>query len=224
MNLESKIDTKPLQKEIQKAAAELHQEAKESLLKSASVFASAAQKFTPPFNYGASSSASIPKKFYYRQVKSLKEIAKLREGNTQDYEMLRKGFLYKIFRTSEGSLNVPRNYNKAYAYARTAQEAKRLARIETRGLMRAMWGKNLYEIDAKVPTTIKNILMKSPKLEGMEYNDVSLKDEGDGWTVEITNKSCPPKLGDMIADKAMSITMKELQHRLNALNKKERDF
>ena len=216
MNTKIDTDIKPIMKILHEMGGDIHKICRESVLKSASVFASAAQKNTPP----EIGKASLKRPWYFRQIKSLKEIAKNKHGNSTDYEMLRKGYLFKVFRMSQGSLNTPKEWSKAVAYAKTMADAKKLAKIETRGLWRAMWGKSLYEIGAEVPTTIKNLLLKSPKLQNMDFNEVKLNETEHGWEVSILNKSIPDKLVELASDRAMYIVGKELEHRVKAMARK----
>ena len=103
-------------------------------------FAEAAAKFTPP-NMGK---ANIEQKYYSRPIYKLDDLAKglvrTERGKRlyatkEDYAALRSGYKFKIMNTK---YRVKRG--TVFAYAKGINEAKRLARIERRGLSKYSWG------------------------------------------------------------------------------------
>lgn len=103
-------------------------------------FAETAARYSPP-NIGK---ASIEEKYYYRPIYKLEDLAKgLCRTTTgkrlyatkEDYAALRKGMKFKIMNTK---YRVKRG--TVYAYAKGINEAKRLSRIENRGLTKYSWG------------------------------------------------------------------------------------
>lgn len=112
-------------------------------------FAEAAARFTPP-NIGK---ATIDEKYYSRPIYSLTDLAKglVRtprgrrvHATKEDYEALRNGFKYKVVNTK---YRLPRELkNKAVAYTKGINEAKRIAKIERRGLSKYSWGGMLNNV------------------------------------------------------------------------------
>ena len=103
-------------------------------------FAEVAAKFSPP-NIGK---ATIDAKYYMRPIIKLDDLAKglvrTERGRRlyatkEDFAALRRGMKFKImntkYRVKKGTV---------YAYAKGINEAKRLARIQNRGLTKYSWG------------------------------------------------------------------------------------
>lgn len=106
-------------------------------------FSQAAAKFTPP-NIGK---AYIDPKYYSRPIYSLEDLAKglVRtargrriHATREDFAALRNGFKFKVVNTKYRASRMERM--TAVAYTKGINEAKRLARIENRGLSKYSWG------------------------------------------------------------------------------------
>lgn len=85
--------------------------------------------------------------------------------------------------------------------ARKNGEIKRLKRISTRGLSRVMWGKNLPAIGAKIPTSIQRLIRKSPALERINLNKVSITKNNDETILSVTNDVAQVERYAKIAEK-----------------------
>ena len=96
--------------------------------------------------------------------------------------MLRKGFLYKVVNTKAGVKK-----GTAFAYCKKLSQTKKFAKITTRGLSRVMWGKDLNQIGAKVPTVISSIIKRSKDVTRVDLNDVKLKSNNDVYEIQIIN-------------------------------------
>ena len=73
--------------------------------------------------------------------------------------------VYKVLNTKSGVKK-----GEPYAYCKTKGQAKKLAKIRTRGLARIMWGKNLEQIGAKTPNSILRLIRKSPDVNSLNYS------------------------------------------------------
>ena len=102
-------------------------------------FATAAAKYTPP-NIGK---ANIDKKYYDRPIQDLAILARggypRYHASKKDFQMLRNGYKFRIMNTKYRH----RKDEAVFAYAKGINEAKKLARIQTRGLSKYSWGANL---------------------------------------------------------------------------------
>ena len=99
------------------------------------------------------------------------------------------------------------------------RNAKKIAKIETRGLMKTMWGKNFDKADMPVPVALQRLLAKSPQLRPLPYNDVKM-DVKDGIAeVEIENKATNienvSKLAEAHGYRAAEKTLKTIQTKLD---------
>lgn len=103
-------------------------------------FAEVAAKYSPP-NIGK---ATIDEKYYYRPIYKLEDLAKglcrTERGKRlyatkEDYAALRNGMKFKVMNTKHGVRR-----GTVYAYAKGINEAKRLSRIQNRGLTKYSWG------------------------------------------------------------------------------------
>ena len=112
-------------------------------------FAEVAAKFSPP-NIGK---ATIEEKYYYRPIYKLDDLAKglVRTplgrrlyATKEDYAALRAGMKFKIMNTK---YRVKRG--TVYAYAKGINEAKRLSRIQNRGLTKYSWGSIITTFSTK---------------------------------------------------------------------------
>lgn len=147
----------------------------------ARVFCQTAAKFTPP-NMGKS---YIDEKYYYRPVQDLSLLAKGQyspyHATKADYQALRKGYKFRVLNTKVGHKK-----NEVYAYTRGINEAKRLARIENRGLARYTWGNALNnkgihwsegkmdqfvhsQIEVELPPIFKRLERKSPNITKFNF-------------------------------------------------------
>lgn len=99
------------------------------------VFVDTAARFTPP-NMGH---ANIEEKYYYRPVQQLSKLAKGEyepyHATKEDFAAMRAGFRFRVLNTKLGHKK-----NEVYAYTRGINEAKRVSRIQNRGLARYTWG------------------------------------------------------------------------------------
>lgn len=221
-------DISELKNGIKKVLSSVDEEAKTSMTRTAEVFASAAARWTPPFNAGKKTfstrgSETIPKEKYFRPIINLISLVKGEisglSANEIDRGQLRQGRRWKVLNTRNKSMrNAP-----AYAYCTTQAQAKRLARIETRGLAKVMWAKNINRIDgANVPRFIQKLISKSPMLEEINYNEASLRQNDTETTVEIENKATNIERYAAYAEKAaLDIAKKELTARLKRQASKE---
>lgn len=109
-------------------------------------FAQVAAKYTPP-NMGK---AIIDEKYYSRPIYKLDELAKglVRTARgrrvyatKEDFAALRAGYKFKVVNTKYRINRLQKN--KAVAYTKGINEAKRVARIERRGLSKYSWGANI---------------------------------------------------------------------------------
>ena len=158
-------------------------ESKDILIRVATDFADGAAKATPP----SIGKASIEKKYWTRPILSLALLVRNKypkhKATPEDYVQFRKKMKYKVLYTKSGVKK-----GTAFAYTKTKAQARKAAKIETRGLSRVMWGKNLPSIGAKVPNSILKILAKSTKLNSLDFNTVKMSSSSDEQSVEITNK------------------------------------
>lgn len=172
-------DTKEYEENVRKFIDEVRKSQEELLKKAATFFATAAAKFSPP-SIGQN---KIEKKFYTRPILSLQELIANGEASSIDEYQFKAGKKFKIVNTKNGK-------EKAYAYCKTASEAKKLAKIANRGLARVMWGKSLPEIGVRIPNTIQALIKKSPNLEKLNYSSSSLTTNEECMSIlEIENSS-----------------------------------
>lgn len=101
-------------------------------------FSETAAKYTPP----QIGKAYIDRKYYYRPVQDLTLLSKggypPYHATKADYAALREGYKFRVLNTKVGHKK-----NEVYAYTKGINEAKRISRIENRGLSRYSWGANL---------------------------------------------------------------------------------
>ena len=115
-------------------------------------FAVEASKYTPPGTKTKKlGSAYIGKEYYYRPIQQFKL---LHQGaypgfhmTKKDYQMWRNGYKFRVlntkYRIRKGTV---------YAYCKGINEAKRVARIQNRGLAKYSWG-SMIENFSSVKTT-----------------------------------------------------------------------
>ena len=175
-------DMTEFEKNATKVISDIQTETKDILIRVSTDFADGAAKSTPP----SIGKATIEKKFWTRPILSLGLLIRNKYQNykptKEDYVQYRLKMKYKVLNTKRGVKK-----GTAFAYTKTKAQAKKAAKIETRGLSRVMWGKNLSTIGGKVPNSILKILAKSTKLSSLNLNEVKLVSDNDGQGVEVTN-------------------------------------
>ena len=144
------------------------------------VFTATAARFTPP-NMGK---ANIEEKYYFRPVQDLTLLAKGElkpyHATKADYAALRQGYKFRVLNTKVGHKR-----NEVYAYTRGINEAKRVSRIQNRGLARYTWGdalnsstKGEYEmqgqfrgkvIETNLPPIFTRLTKKSPNISKLHF-------------------------------------------------------
>lgn len=142
-------------------------------------FAETAARFTPP-NMGK---ANIEQKYYSRPIQDLVKLSKKEYphyyASKADYAALREGYKFRILNTKVGHKR-----NEVYAYARGINEAKRVAKIQNRGLARYTWGEAVLNstlsnkkdfADIRVETTLPPIfhrlVKKSPNIAKYHFGE-----------------------------------------------------
>lgn len=175
-------DTEDFEKKLKEVGEKIQEETDDMLVRLSTSFVGGAAKATPP----SIGKASIEKKYWTRPILSLALLVRNRYQNfkatKEDYEQYRKKMKYKVLYTKSGVKK-----GTAWAYTKTKAAAKKAAKIETRGLSRVMWGKNLGDIGAKVPNSLLRILAKSTKLSTLNFNTVKQIKTDEERSVEITN-------------------------------------
>lgn len=142
-------------------------------------FAATAARFTPP-NMGK---ANIEQKYYFRPVQDLTLLAKGEyapyHATKADYAALRQGYKFRVLNTKVGHKR-----NEVYAYTRGINEAKRVSRIQNRGLARYTWGeavlnntlknkKDFKEINVEtnLPAIFHRLEKKSPSITKFHFGE-----------------------------------------------------
>ena len=132
-------------------------------------FAQVAAKYTPP-NIGK---AYIDQKYYSRPYYKIEDLAKglIRTSRgkrlyatKEDFAALRNGFKFKIMNTKQG---VKRG--TVYAYAKGINEAKRLARIQNRGLSKYSWGSIINSFIGRVVYRANETNLSAKKLASYHW-------------------------------------------------------
>lgn len=170
--------------------------------KMARVFAETAARFTPP-NMGK---ANIEEKYYYRPVQELTKLAKGEyppyHATRADFAALRQGFKFRVLNTKLGHRK-----NEVYAYTKGINEAKRVSRIQNRGLSRYTWGdalnnhaEEIFQMQAQnggliletnLPPIFHRLAKKSPNITKYHFGYSSAKiQKGKEATyhVQVVNK------------------------------------
>lgn len=108
-------------------------------------FATAAAKYTPPKNRGKWT-GSIQDSLYFRPIQDLRLLVKGQyprcHASRKDYQMLRQGYLYRVMNTKYRH----KRQDAVVAYAKGINEAKRLSRIQNRGISKFSWGSMINNI------------------------------------------------------------------------------
>lgn len=176
MSSKVEIDTSEFDKNSAGLLEQLGEFTKSTLRRAASAFAHFAARFTPP----DVREDKIKKERYFRPIYNLKELIDSGKAITLDKYQYKKGKRWKVFDDK---------HNKILAYTTSQSEAKKLAKIETRGLMKVMWGKSLPDIGGNVPAAIQRLLSKSPALRQLPYSESALEEKDGEVSVEIENKA-----------------------------------
>lgn len=195
-------------------------ESQDIIRRTAVVFANAAAKWTPP-RRGGSPSMVIPKEKYERPFALLSALVAGGypglAATDIDRAQLKRGMKFKVYNTKRHK----QSKAPAFAYCRTKGELKRLRRIATRGLAKAMWGKSLATIGANVPLGIQRLIGKSPALAGLDYSETALETHGAKVSVTITNSASDVEKYASAAERyGYDRAMAELRHRLAAIAKR----
>lgn len=177
-------DTSEFEANTKKVIEDIQNETKNMLIKASTDFADGAAKATLP----SIGKASIEKKYWSRPILVLGLLIRNKystyKPTKEDYIQYHKKMKYKVLYTKTGIRK-----GTAFAYTKTKAQAKRAAKIETRGLSRVMWGKNLTSIGATIPNSILRILSKSTKLNNLNFNTVKIVSSNDEQGIEITNSA-----------------------------------
>lgn len=184
--MEASVDTTVLMQKAQAMSNDLTKMMPDIVKAATSSFASAAAINTGP----DPGSRTIPARLYRRPVISLKALMKGKEkhGLTPteiDIVQFKNGMRYKVLNTKGKSIKS----NVAYAYCKTAEQAKALSFISTRGLARVSWGTDLPSIGVRIPNAIQRLMSKAEKLNSLNFNEVILKNQDDICFTEVANKS-----------------------------------
>lgn len=173
------IQTKDFNKAVDDNVVLIKGSTKDILINSSTQFSAGAATYTPP----SMKKAVIEKKYWTRPVAYIPTLASRNRATPEDIEMLRKGFLFKVVYNKSGVKK-----GTAFAYCKKLSQTKKFAKITTRGLSRVMWGKDLNQIGAKVPTVITSILKRSKDVAKYDLNEVKLvAQQKDIYVVNIVN-------------------------------------
>lgn len=153
-------------------------------------FAVEASKYTPPGNKTKKlGSAYIAKEYYYRPYYNMidmsKGLVKSSKGRPiyptkEDYAAIRNGYKFKVINTKHG---VKRG--TVFAYTKGINEAKRLARIQNRGLSKYSWGSIIAHFSltrtedgdgfyqSELPPAFKRLAKQSPNITKYTWGEVT---------------------------------------------------
>lgn len=173
-------------------------------------FSIAAAKYTPPKNKGRWAT-TIDNAMYYRPIQDLRVLAKggypRYHASKKDYQMLRQGFYFRVMNTKYRHAKK----DAVYAYCKGINEAKRISKIQNRGLSKYSWGSminNLHEclqsrceagVDIKaggtgiyqtktLPPLFLRLAKKSPSIQKYKWGSFNWKDTGNQITFTIKNR------------------------------------
>lgn len=147
-------------------------------------FAVEASKYTPPGSKTKRlGSAYIGKEYYSRPIQQFKL---LHQGaykgfhmTKKDYQMWRQGYKFRVLNTKYGVKK-----GTVYAYTKGINEAKRVARIQNRGLSKYSWsgiitnfsgirtegGNGFY--NAELPPAFKRLAKESPNITKYTWSSI----------------------------------------------------
>lgn len=154
-------------------------------------FAVEASKYTPPGSKTKKlGTAYISKELYYRPYYNMIDMSKGLINDSKgrplyptkdDYAAIRNGFKFKVINTKHG---VKRG--TVYAYTKGINEAKRLARIQNRGLSKYSWGSILANFSqiktetgngfyqSELPPVFRRLAKESPNITKYTWGAVSI--------------------------------------------------
>lgn len=164
----------------------------DALRKAASAFARWASVRSNP-NGGSRKMAVTQGDFerlFYRPVLYLPklvrgEIEKF-HPTTEDQQAVQQGFLWKVIKTRG-------RHWETKGYFKNKADADKAAFIETRGMLRVMWGLNIDRVDGKVPKEITDILQDNPHLlKWSDFNEADFIKEDGVKFIELVNKAPEP--------------------------------
>ena len=179
-----------------------------------SSFANTAARYTPP----GAGKRSIPKKDYERKViDRKKDVAPSDLSDIDKIQLYVNKRRYKVLFDRKGR-ELKRKHN-LQVYFKSRAEAMKAAKMQHRGLTRAMWGASLGSIGAQVPTTVQDALDKSPDLKGLGYSRTTYREDETMLEVEIDNLGNTVGNGLLteIERSACSSTEKRMNYMIKAL-------
>ena len=176
----------------------------EIALNLARVFVDEAAKFTPP----CMGKSYIDNRLYYRPVQDLQ---KLKDGEyppwkitKADLRAIHQGYKFRVLNTKQGHKK-----NEVVAYTKGINEAKRVSKIQNRGLLRYTWGDALINNSKELNEYVKNnpdksfkwynptlpaqfqrLARKSPNIVKYHFADILIQNDlPDGVNVIIDNRA-----------------------------------
>ena len=175
--------TDEFEKNLEELQKDIKADTKDILIRNAGAFAEAAAKYTPPI-LGKN---TIDKAKYTRPILVLSRLVNggyyEYKPTQEDINQLRKKMVYKVLNTKTG-------VKKGTGwYCKTKGQAKKLAKIRTRGLARIMWGKNLEKIGGKTPNSILRLIKKSPDVNSMNYSKQSIINSNNETSLTFENSA-----------------------------------
>lgn len=203
-----KINTVQLRRNLDRLISD-SAELKLKLLRGAfSVFVSTAQKYTPP-NAGKKIPAymyrvqrpvekaaqkSSRAKTGVRPIIDLKKMAKdtaVRDSERKDYAIkYNMGYRYLVLIDLKGTGRRKGNRRKKN-YVRSLDEARRIARIDYRGLLRASWGMGARS-PFMIPPVTASLMSKAPKIaEQKSKSEMSLERSARGTYALVLRNRIP---------------------------------
>lgn len=157
-------------------------------------FSVAAAKFTPPKNRGKWT-GTIEDSLYFRPIQDLRLLAKGMyprcHASREDYQMLRQGYLFRVMNTKYRH----KRQDAVVGYARGINEAKRMSRIQNRGISKYSWGSLFSDMTKKQVSKLS---------ESLSSSDIGKVGEPLGVAVYKVNKL--PPIFQRLAKKSPNIT------------------
>ena len=136
-----------------------------TMRETAKVWASVMSKYTPP-NIGK---ATIPSKFYKREIVNYRQRMKSDECSKGEKRYARF-VVYKLKKPYRVKIKNKGSNSFFYEYVKTAGEARSIAAIHMRGLMKAGYGLNFPQLGVTFPKSIRTLVGKSPGIVKYRYN------------------------------------------------------
>lgn len=179
-----KVNTIEFKNNGEKLHSNLKERNKTILKRGVKTFVNWAAIYVPP-DIGQK---EIVKKRYTRPLLYLPVEVKKGKNKDQaeDISMLKRGFLYKVYRKITGTKRF-----KAYYFKRIDRKCKACLKIVNRGLLRASFGSNVDSIGVALPANIKRLLRKSKRLKTISriYNKFVETYKDDKLEIGIFNSS-----------------------------------